>query len=297
MELDELHVLQRQAGAKHHRIAVAGAGVGRGRGVIDLAVAAGGEDHRLGAEAVDRPVVEAQGNNAAARPVLHDQVDREIFDEEVGVVLQALLVERVKHGVAGAVGGGAGALRRRPLAHILGHAAERALVDLALGGAAERQAGMLELDDGGGRFAAQIFDRVLVAEPVGTLDGVVHVPLPMVGAHVAEAGGDPALRRDGVAAGREDLGDAGGLQARVGRAHGGAKSGAAGADHHDVITVIDDLVSAQATAPKAMRASANSASDAPPTARNRRSEVGGETAAFVMDIIVDHHLHAVERMA
>ena len=114
MELDELHVLERQAGAEHHRIAVAGAGVRARRGEIDAAIAAGGEHHRLRAEAMDRPVVEAQGDDAAALAVLHDQVEREIFDEEVGVILQALLIERVKHGVAGAVGGGAGALRGGP---------------------------------------------------------------------------------------------------------------------------------------------------------------------------------------
>ena len=114
MELDELHVLERQAGAEHHRIAVAGAGVGRRRGEIDLAVAAGRKHDRLGAETVDRSVVEAQRDDAAAGAVLHDQVDREIFDEEVGVVLQALLVERVQHRVAGAVRGGAGALRGGP---------------------------------------------------------------------------------------------------------------------------------------------------------------------------------------
>ena len=173
-------------------------------GEIDAAVAAGREHHRLRAEAVDRAVVEAQGDDAAAHAVLHDQVDREIFDEEVGVVLQALLVERVQHRVAGAVGGGAGALRRRALAHVLRHSAERALVDLALGGAAERQAGMLELDHRGRRFAAQIFDRVLVAEPVGPFDGVVHVPGPMVRAHVAERSRRcrPALRRCGCGSGR-----------------------------------------------------------------------------------------------
>ena len=66
----------------------------------------------------------------------------------------------------------------------------------------------------------------------------------MVRAHVAEAGGDPALRRDGVAAGREDLGDAGGLQALFGRAHGRAKARAAGADDDDVIDMVDDLVGA-----------------------------------------------------
>ena len=56
---------------------------------------------------------------------------REIFDEEVGVVLQALPVERVQHGVAGAVGRGAGALHRRAFAQFVRHAAERALIDRA----------------------------------------------------------------------------------------------------------------------------------------------------------------------
>ena len=212
VELDELHVLQRQPGPQHHRIAVAGAGVGRGRGEIDAAVAAGREHHRLGAEAVDRAVVEAQRDDAAADAVLHDQVDREIFDEEVGVVLEALLVERVEHRMAGAVGGGAGALGGRPLAHVLGHPAERALVDLApsavrLNGSPACSSSI----DRRRRLADHIFDRVLVAEPVGALDRIVHVPGPVVGPHVAERCGDPALGGDGVAAGREHLGDAGGL--------------------------------------------------------------------------------------
>ena len=72
---------------------------------------------------------------------------------------------------------------------------------------------MLELVDRLGSVAAQIFDRVLVAQPVGALDRVVHVPAPVVRTHVAERGGNAALRRHGVRAGRKHLGDAGGLQA------------------------------------------------------------------------------------
>ena len=66
--------------------------------------------------------------------------------------------------MAGAVGGGAGALRGGTFTHVLGHAAERALVDLAFLGAAEREAGVLELVDRRRGFAAEIFDGVLVAE-------------------------------------------------------------------------------------------------------------------------------------
>ena len=153
VELDELHVLERKARAEHHCVAITGAGMRRGRAEIDPPIAAGRKHDRLSAEPVDRAVVESQRNHAATDAVLHDQVDREIFDEEVGVVLQALLVERVKHCVAGAVRGRASALGRRAFAHVLGHSAERALVDFALGRAAEGQADMLELDHGGRRLA------------------------------------------------------------------------------------------------------------------------------------------------
>ena len=155
-----------------------------------------------------------------------------------------LLIQRVQDGVAGAVGGGAGAHRRR-LAVILHVAAERALVDAAVLGAAERHAVMLELVDRRDRLAAHVFDGVLVAEPVRPLHGVVHVPAPVVLAHVAERRADAALRRDGVAAGGEHLGDAGGFQAGRADAEGGAQPGPAGADHHHVIGVVDDGIGAE----------------------------------------------------
>ena len=241
MELDELHVLQRQAGAQHHGVAVAGAGVGGGAGEIGAAVAAGGQHGHLGAEAVDGAVVQVPRDDAAHAALVGDEVEGEILDEEFGRMLQRLLVERVQHGMAGAVGGGAGALRDA-FAEFRGHAAEGTLVDLARLGAAEGHAVMLELDDRGDRLAHHVLDGVLVAEPVRALDRVVHVPAPVVLAHVAERGADAALRRDSVAAGREHLGDAGGAQPLLGHAEGGAQAGAAGADDHDVVGVVDDLI-------------------------------------------------------
>ena len=242
VELHELHVLQRQAGAQHHRIAVAGAGVGRGGAEIGAAVSAGRQYHHLGAELVKLAVVELQRRHAGAGAVLHDQVQREIFDEELHLAAHRLAVQGVQDGVAGAVGGGAGALHRA-FAEVAGHAAEGALIDLAFFGAAEGHAPVFQLIDGLGRVADQIFDRVLIAQPVRPLDGVVHMPLPAVLAHVAERGGDAALRRDGVRAGGEDLGHAGDLQPLLGGAERGAKARAPGADDDDVVFVIDQFVS------------------------------------------------------
>ena len=157
-------------------------------------------------------------------------------------ILERLAIQRVQHGVAGAVGGGAGALRGRAFAVIGRHAAEGTLIDAAVLGARKGHAPMLEFIDGLGRVAAQIFDRVLVSEPVGALDGVVHVPFPIVRPHIAERRGDAALRRDRMRTRRKDFGDAGDAQTRLGAADDGAQSRAAGADDDDVEGVIDDLI-------------------------------------------------------
>ena len=242
VELDELHVLQRQAGAQRHRAAVAGAGVRRGAGAIGAAIAAGGENGGLRAEAVQRAVVELQRDHAAAGAlVVHDQVDGEELDVEFRGVAQRLAVHGVQHGVAGAVGGGAGALRLA-LAVVQRHAAERPLVDLAVLGARERHAPMLEFVDRRRRVAHHVFDRILVAEPVRPLDGVVHVPAPVVRMHVAERRRDAALRRYRMRAGRKHLGDAGGAQSGLAAADHGAQAGAAGADHDHVVGVVFDRI-------------------------------------------------------
>ena len=189
-------------------------------------------------------VFEIERDDAAAGAVLvHDQIEREILDEELRRLAQRLTVERVQHGVAGAVGGGARALRRRAFAVIRRHAAERPLIDLAVLGAREGHAVVLELVDGVGRVAAQIFDGVLIAEPVGALDGVVHVPAPIVRPHVAERRGDAALRGNRMRARRKHLRDARRLEPGFGAAERRPQACATGADDDDVIRMIDDRVS------------------------------------------------------
>ena len=212
---------------------------------------------------------QVERDHAAAGAVLHDEIEREVLDEEFGVVLDRLLVQRVQHRVAGAIRGRAGAMRRA-LAVVRGHAAERALVDAAVVGARERHAVVLELDDRGRRFLAHELDGVLVAEPVRALDGVVEMEAPVVLAHVAERGGDAALRGHRVAARREHLGDAGGRQAGFGQSQRGAQARAAGADHDDVVGVIDEFVifHASLSGQGPARRIANTPATAAPTCTN-----------------------------
>ena len=243
VELHEFHILQRQAGAGHHAIAVAGAGMGRGGGKVGAAIAAGRQHNHLGAEAVQRAVVELPGDDALALAVFaHDQVEGKVLDEELRVVLDRLAIERVEDRVAGTVGRGAGALHRRAIAEFGHMTAERALINLAILSAAEGNAVVLKFVDGGRRFTRQIFHGVVVAQPVRTFDGVIHVPLPRVRAHVLERSGNAALGCHGMRAGGKNLGDAGGIKTLLGHAERGAQTRAASANHHHVEFVVDQFV-------------------------------------------------------
>ena len=162
-----------------------------------------------------------------------DEVERHPFDEELRARAHVALIERVQHRVAGAIGRGARAAHGL-LAEIRRVPAERTLVDRAVRIAVERHAEMLELVDDLRRHPAHVLDRVLVAEPVGALDRVVHVPEPVVLGHVAERRADAALRRDRVRARREYLRQHGDAQARLGELQRRAHARAAGADDHRV---------------------------------------------------------------
>lgn len=241
VELPELHVLQRDAGTRGHAQAVAGVDEGVGRCREDAARAARGQQHGLGVQFVQVAGFQLQRGHADHVALgVADQVQRHPLDEEVGLGLHVLLVQRVQHGVARAVGGRAGALHGL-LAVVGGVAAEGALVDRAVGVAVERHAEVLELDHDVGRLAAHELDGVLVTQPVGALDGVVEVVVPVVLAHVAERCGNAALRGHGVRAGGEDLGQAGHVQARARQFQRGAHAGAAGPHDDHVELALGDV--------------------------------------------------------
>ncbi len=88
---------------------------------------------------------------------------------------------------------------------------------------------------------------------------------PVVLAHVAQRRGHATLGGHGVRAGREDLGDACGLEALLGQTEGRAQSGATGTDHDHVEFVFLDLVSRHDQPPNAMRMTANTLASAAST--------------------------------
>src|SRR6516225_2884412 len=165
--------------------------MGGGAGEIGPAIAAGGEHYEMRTKAMQGAVFEVPCHDPAACSFLvHDQVERKILDEELRIIAQALLIERVDKRMTGPIGGGASAMRRITLAVISHMAAEWPLPDPAALGAGKGHAEMLELDDCGYRAATHVFDRVLITEPVRTFDGVVHVPAPVVRPDIAERSAD-----------------------------------------------------------------------------------------------------------
>src|SRR5258708_28003441 len=98
-------------------------------------LASGRQRHAMRQEAVQRSMFHVTGEQAAASAiVVHQQVKREILDEELRVMLQALLIQRVQDGVAGTIG-----RRTSPLCHMLakpnGLSTKRPLVDLTFASA------------------------------------------------------------------------------------------------------------------------------------------------------------------
>ena len=131
MELHELKVLQRKTSTGDHGVTVAGASVCARAGEVRTAVTAGRENGLVRAEPVKGTVLHVERHNADALAVFHDQIEREVLDEEVRVVPEGLAVQGVEEGMTGTVGGSSTPIRLPALAELEGLTTERTLVYLA----------------------------------------------------------------------------------------------------------------------------------------------------------------------
>ncbi len=113
-------------------------------------------------------------------------------------------------------------------------AAEGPLIDLAVLQAIERHAHVLELDHHFDRAAAHVLDRILIPEIVGTLDRVVHVPVPVIFRAVCQRRGNAALRCDRMRARRKHLREHRDLQIAARELERRAHARTAGADDDGV---------------------------------------------------------------
>src|SRR5690625_60838 len=75
---------------------------------------------------------------------------------------------------------------------------ERTLINGAIVVTVKRHPKVLELINSMRRFATQELDSVLITQPVGPLDGIVHMPIPVVLAHVTQRCTDTTLGGNSV---------------------------------------------------------------------------------------------------
>lgn len=120
-------------------------------------------------------------------------------------------------------------------------ATKRPLIDEAGFSPAERHAVLFQFADGPRRLAAHVMDGVLIPEPVGALDRVVHVPPPVVLGHVSQRGVDATLGRDGVRAGGKQLCHDGGVEPGFREPDRGTQAGSSSAHDDCVILMVDHL--------------------------------------------------------
>ena len=231
MELEELHVLERQPGAVGHRHAVAGHRLGVGREAVERAAAAAGDEQRLA----------AQHDRLAARRVDAEQageaalLDQDVGDEELVVageapVAQQLVVQRLHLEEAGLVG------RQRRARE--GVAAEGALRDAAVLVARPRDAPVIEQPDLVRDGVDEAPDDVLVGQEVGSLVGVPGVQVDRVALLGAQHRGGAALGAHRVRAHQLHLRDDADVHAAVeARADldGGAQAGQSRAEDEHIV--------------------------------------------------------------
>ncbi len=108
---------------------------------------------------------------------------------------------------------------------------------------------MLQLNYSVCCFLTHVLDCVLIPEPVGSLNRVVHVPAPIVFTHIAQRRTNAALRSNCVTSGWEYFGDTCRLETLLGKAECCAQPRTTSADDYDVIIVVNEVVLTHAPKP------------------------------------------------
>jgi len=232
VKLPKLHVLEGNTSASSHSHSIACIDEGVGGCGPDSSCTTGCEDSGLGLQCKEFSGFHLECNHTDALAlVVHEKVERHPFNKELGSGPDVSLVKGVQQCMPSSIRSCAGALDR--LFPEVGRVAtEGTLVDGAVWVSVERHSKMLELVDHMRRLFAHELDGVLIAEVIRPLDGVEHVPVPVVFAHVSERGPNATLRCNRVGACWKDLGQHRNVEARLCELQRTAHAGATRSDNH-----------------------------------------------------------------
>ena len=234
VELPKLHVLEGHASASGHPHAVARVDERIGRCSPDPARAPSGQHRGFGLQHHDLSRLHFEGHHTDNITIgVANKVERHPFDKKLSARADVSLIERMQHRVAGAICRGASALNGL-LTKVGGMPAKWPLINRAIRIPVEWHSKVLEFVDHLRRHPAHELDRVLVAEIIRPLNGVEHMPVPVVLAHIAQRSPNPPLRRDGMRAGWKDFGQDRDVETGFGQLQRATHPGPAGPNHHDV---------------------------------------------------------------
>lgn len=147
---------------------------------------------------MDGSVLEVHGDDTNAGSILHNEIESEVLNKVVAIVLEGGSVESVEKRMSSSVSDTAGSVSLSSASEVVGLSSESSLVDLSVSGTGEWHSVVLELNDGSLGLSGHVVDGILVSEPIGSLDGIVEMPPPVVGVHVSERSVDTSLGGDGV---------------------------------------------------------------------------------------------------
>ena len=252
VELPHFDVLYRHASTQRHANTVAGVDQCVGSGRVDTACTASRQYGRVSANVGGLTGFDADNDHAdEIASLVFNQIDTVVFVQEYSAGLEVGLVQGVQQRVTGTVGCSASTGSLAAFAEVLGLTAERTLVDTTLFGTGERQTHVLELEHGFRTYGTHVFDSVLVTDIVGTLDGIVHVPAPViVWICRRDRAGDATLGRYGVRTSRENLGDYSSLVTALSQLQSSAHAGTAAANDDGVERKCINCVSHESDTPK-----------------------------------------------
>jgi hypothetical protein len=112
---------------------------------IRPSISTGSQNSLVRPESVQGAIFHVERDDANALAILHDQIEGEVFDEEIGVVTKGLAVECVKNGMACAIRGSRASIGLAALAKLEGLPTKCSLVYFPLLGPREWDAEMFEL--------------------------------------------------------------------------------------------------------------------------------------------------------
>ena len=186
VELPEFHVFQRNTCTGTNTQTITGIHISIGRRSINTTAATGSKHHSFSVENINFAGFHFHGGYTDYVAVfITNQILRRPFHKELCIGTDVLLVQSMQHRMTGTVGNRTCTFYRAFT--VFGSmAAERTLVDFATFHTVKRHTHVFQLNYGFRRCAAHKLNRILVAQPVRTFHGIVHMPIPTVFLHITQ---------------------------------------------------------------------------------------------------------------